>query len=107
MNIPNSHIRERNRTTNFKSNYTTSIFSNTRIEFRQKLISQGFPTQNKTLNADIPKVEFNKYHFWRGVIGGDGSLGLTGKGVPFVSLITKSEYLKNSYLQFFEGRIKR
>lgn len=98
--IPNSSIRERIRNTNFKSNYTTKIFSNTRLEFRNKLICQGFPLKNKTLNADTPNIEYNKYHFWRGVIDGDGSLGLTGNNRPFLSLTTKSENLKNKYLNF-------
>lgn len=41
--IPNSSIRERIRNTNFKVGYHSKIFSNTRLEFRQRLISQGFP----------------------------------------------------------------
>lgn len=98
--IPNSTIRERTRNTNFKIGYSTKIFSNTRLEFREKLISQGFPTKNKTLVASTPSVNYNQYHFWRGVIDGDGSLGITGNNKPFISLVTKSENLKNEYLNF-------
>ena len=99
--IPGSNpIRERTRTTNFSESYVSKIFSNTKLEFRQKLINQGFPIKNKTLYANTPKVPYKKYDFWRGVIDGDGSLGFTGEGIPFVSLVTKSEILKDEYLKF-------
>lgn len=98
--IPNSKIKERTRNTNFKNEYSTKIFSNSRLEFREKLISQGFPVKDKTLVASIPSINFNKYHFWRGVIDGDGSLGITSNNIPFISLVTKSENLKNEYLNF-------
>lgn len=98
--IPNSKIKERTRNTNFKNEYSTKIFFNSRLEFREKLISQGFPVKDKTLVASIPSINFNKYHFWRGVIDGDGSLGITSNNIPFISLVTKSENLKNEYLNF-------
>lgn len=101
--IPNSHIRRRVRNTNFKENYETVCFSNTRKEFRDMLISFGFPTKNKTLLAAPPTKPYNEYCFWRGVLDGDGSLGYkhqdTGD-VPFVSLVTKSEPLKINYINF-------
>ena len=36
---------------------------------------------------------------------GDGSLGMTGQGLPFISLVTKSEYLKEGYLDFLESHL--
>ena len=104
--IPDSNqIRYRTRNTNFSNNYSTKIFSNTKKDFRDKLINQGFPTKEKTLNANTPVISYNKYHFWRGVIDGDGSLGFTKTGIPFVSLVTKSEYLKIKYLEFLKEEL--
>ena len=100
--IPNSHHRERTRNTNFKKDYTTKIFSNTRKEFRDQLISQGFPVKDKTLNASPPILNYSEFDFWRGVIDGDGSIGITSKNIPFISLVTKSENLKIAYTEFIK-----
>lgn len=98
--IPNSTIRERTRNTNFKENYITTIFSNSRLEFRQEMIAFGLPIVDKTNTIGPPLQEYSKRDFWRGVIDGDGSLGFTGQGRPFVSLVTKSENLKVAYCNF-------
>jgi hypothetical protein len=102
--ISGSKIYTRERITNFsgKKVHRTAIFINFKLEFRTKLISYGFPIKNKTMNASIPIVEFNEFDFWRGVIDGDGSLGITSKNIPFISLVTKSENLKIEYLKFLE-----
>lgn len=102
--IPGSKIKTRERITNFTSNKTfkSVIFVNSHLDFRTKLINWGYPIKDKTLSASIPSVEFHEIDFWRGVIDGDGSLGLTGTGLPFISLVTKSENLKTEYLKFLE-----
>lgn len=104
--IPNSNIKQRIRNTNFKQNYATKIFYNYRRDFRDKLLSWGYPILNKTLNACPPKVEYSEFDFWRGVIDGDGSIGITKQNIPFISLVTKSEILKISYLEFLKKYIK-
>lgn len=103
--IPNSTKRERTRKTNFSEEFNSVSFNNHRIEFRTWLFECGYPKEDKTNNASIPSVEFSEIDFWRGVIDGDGSLGITSKNIPFVSLITKSENLKNEYLAFLEKKL--
>ena len=103
--IPHSSIHQRKRNTNFKNDYATISFWNHQWGFRQKLIDAGFPTQNKTMMASPPLINYNKYHFWRGVIDGDGSLGVTSQNIPFVSLTTKSEALKDAYITFIQEEI--
>lgn len=52
--IPNSTIRERTRNTNFKENYIITIFSNSRLEFRQEMIAFGLPIGDKTNTIGPP-----------------------------------------------------
>lgn len=99
--IPNSTKTKRSRNTNFKQEYNSVKFSNSRQIFIKELIEFGFPTESKTINARPPIVEYDKDAFWRGVIDGDGSVGIR-KTSPhsteaFVSLTTKSETLKNEF----------
>lgn len=98
--VPNSSKRKRTRATNFSKEYHSVSFVNHQKEYRDRLIRNGFPTYNKTINASIPSCEYDEFSFWRGVIDGDGSVGITNKNEPFISLVTKSEYLKEEYLKF-------
>lgn len=102
--IPKSRKRRRTRSTNFKKNVNFVSFTNYQKEFRDNLIKEGYPTSNKTENANAPIVSYDEVSFWRGVIDGDGSIGITSNGEPFVSFATKSEKLKNEYLDFLNKR---
>lgn len=98
--IPNSHIRERTRDTNFKKGYASCSFVNSQLEFRTWLFNCGFPKEDKTFNAAPPKVDYVEKDFWRGFIDGDGSIGITSKNIPFISLVTDSENIKDAYLDY-------
>ena len=100
--VPNSSLRERTRDTNFKEGYTSSIWSNSQLEFRTWLIDNGFPTEEKTWNACLPSSDFSIKDFWRGAFDGDGSLGFIKDGSPFMSFATKSEILKVSLLELLQ-----
>lgn len=105
--IPNSSVRQRIRNTNFKNNYKTEIFSNSRKEFREFLILNGFQVFKKSENVGPPNSTYNEIHFWRGIIDGDGSIGITSKNIPFISFVTISENLKNNYVKFIEKTLNR
>lgn len=102
--VPKSMITERTRQTNFKKQYHSITFNNFELSFRTFLIENGFPTTDKTNNATIPINDYSEIDFWRGVIDGDGSLGITKDNRPFISLTTKSEQLKNFYCDFLYRR---
>ena len=49
-----------------------------------------------------PTDEYDEDYFWLGVIDGDGSLGMKGDGHPYINLTTKSEQLKEDFLDYIE-----
>ena len=88
--------RERERNTNFKDNYMSSILSIYNLDLRQQL--KQFVPVGKKASIIEPPVEmrnFNKYSYIRGLTDADGSLGITSLIRPFWSLCTSSEYIKN------------
>ena len=100
--LPEGHVYQRTRNTNFKNNYTCYSFYYLKQDFPLWLIQNGFPLENKTENAIPPIWEYDENAFWRGVIDGDGSLGIRKCGTkigtePYISLTTKSDQLKLAY----------
>jgi hypothetical protein len=96
-------IRTRERVTNYSKGelYKTATWTQCKLDFRTELISYGYPIKNKSITASSPKVlVYDDVAFWRGYIDGNGSLGMTARGIPFVSATIKSEWLKSSYLVF-------
>lgn len=94
--LPKVSIRERQRITNFGTS-NTIIMNCFDLNFRTLIKSFGFPVGKKSLHISIPNIEYSESDFWRGIIDGDGSLGFTNKGFPYVSLVTTSDSLANSY----------
>lgn len=98
----NYSIKERTRNTNFKENYTSICLSISDFSFREELKRVGVIEGKKYDKCDIPSVQYSEIDFWRGMIDGDGSVGITSNNIPFVSLITNSENMAKSYLSFLE-----
>lgn len=99
--IPYSSVNYRERNTNFKKDYKSVVFTYSRQDLCLQLIEMGFPSENKTNLARPPILSYDENCFWRGVIDGDGSLGIKNSSkMPFLSLTTKSENLKNSFCDF-------
>ncbi len=80
------------------------------LEFRNQFKSWGFPAGKKSDIIEPPQnVEYSEIDYVRGLIDGDGSLGVTGTGIPYLSFITKSEKIKNYYIQYLAsvtGKLK-
>jgi len=71
------------------------------LNFRNALIKLDMVYGRKSYSINLPKSELSEKDYFRGVIDGDGSLGLTSNGYPFVSLVTSSEAFAEAYLNFF------
>ena len=69
-------------------------------DFIQWCENNCFPIRNKTEQLSLP-IEYSEPDFWRGVIDGDGSIGLKNvEQQPFLSLATKSELLKEGFCDY-------
>ncbi len=100
----NTYISYRSRQTNFGYGefIKLSIYDRS---FRDSIKSYGFPIGKKDEIIEPPKnIEFSENDYVRGLIDGDGSLGITGSGIPFVSFVTKSEKMKDFYIDFLEKK---
>jgi hypothetical protein len=98
----NSSIRHRVRTTNFGKNYESVVWTVCDRRFRNCLKEWGFPVGKKSEIIKTPCAPFSPADYFRGLIDGDGSLGLTANGFPFVSFVTKSPQIVGEYLNFVE-----
>lgn len=90
-----SSIKRRIRDTNLKKNYESNSLRIFHKEFRDELSKLGFSPGKKFLNTFPPKSSFSERDYIRGLVDGDGSIGIDKRGFPFVSITVKSEALKN------------
>jgi hypothetical protein len=65
---------------------------------REELIELGLPVGRKSSTVEPPPLPFSEIDYLRGLVDADGSAGLTRLDVPFVSLTTSSEALKDFFL---------
>jgi hypothetical protein len=98
-----SSISGRTRKTNFKNEYVSVIWNVFDKRFRDFLESNGLNNGRKYKTISIPPCKFSEIDYFRGLIDGDGSLGLTSNGFPFLSFITASSEMSVKYLQFLES----
>ncbi len=93
-------ITKRVRTTNFKENYVSVLLTVCTINVRKKYKEYGLPVGKKSNIIAPPEIPYFETDYYRGIIDGDGSVGITSTNKPFISLFTKSRILIESYKQF-------
>jgi hypothetical protein len=100
----NYSITERERITNFtngvKKKYITLRICG--LPFRQ-WIKKYVPTGKKSKIICQPEDPHSEIDYWRGVIDGDGSLGITGGNLPFLGFVTDSDKLAEQYASFLKS----
>lgn len=104
-----STLYTRIRSTNFKKEYNSSVLRVYNSEFRDHLISLGMIYGKKSSIIFPPRNSYSKVVYYRGYIDGDGSLGLTSKGFPYLSIVTSSQVFADEYLNFIyqiTGKLK-
>lgn len=94
-----STVRTRRRDTNFKADYETAIWTLHSWDARMELSALGLPTGRKAERIAPPMTEIAARDYVRGLIDGDGSVGFTQAGRPFLSFTTASE----SMARYFEA----
>ena len=97
-----SSIKTKIRDTNFKKNHKSCALRIFRKEFRDELLKLGLSPGKKFLNVFPPECDFCERDYIRGLIDGDGSVGITKREIPFISISAKSERLKNYFCQVIE-----
>jgi hypothetical protein len=93
-----SSIRTRTRSTNFANRHTSTVWTVCALQFRRELIDAGLPVGTKSDVVAPPSTPFSETDYLRGLVDGDGSVGVTRLGLPFVSFTTSSEALKDFFL---------
>ncbi|PWK73028.1 hypothetical protein BCL76_10248 [Streptomyces sp. CG 926] len=99
-----SSITERTRATNFTESHSSATWTLCSLEARSVINELGIPYGRKSTIIRPPRIEFSRRDYLRGVLDADGSVGFTGKGLPFVSLTTASTAL-GAYLCHFAKKI--
>lgn len=94
-----STITYRTRATNFASSSSTAVWNLCALEARLALIAAGLPVGRKSREISPPKAPFAVADYVRGLVDGDGSLGRTSRGWPFISFVTASEQLAQFYVR--------
>lgn len=87
-----SSTHYRYRTTNFGT-LRAAVWTVCDLALRRELVELGLPPGRKSGTVAPPTVPFSVRDYLRGVIDGDGSVGFTSTGRPFISLVTASRSL--------------
>ena len=92
----NSNLSFRERTTNFGF-LRSATWAIHHRRFREALTRAGFPIGRKSEIVRPPQEPFARDDYFRGWVDGDGSLGFTKAGLPFISLVTSSDAIAKAF----------
>ena len=87
-----SRVSYRERVTNFGPHRSATWTVND-LGFRRELVELGLPAGRKSATVAPPTGRFSTRDHLRGLIDGDGSVGFTRTGRPFLSFVTASQPL--------------
>jgi len=75
------------------------------INFRKFLNDSGVPfgKKSKIISPPLHLKNLSMPDYIRGLYDGDGSLGMTGKNIPYVSIVTASKNLANFLLDYISS----
>jgi hypothetical protein len=86
-------VTSRSRSTNFARSYESAVLTLCSLDARTRLLELGLPTGRKSAIIAPPTVAFSHRDYLRGIWDADGSVGFTGTGMPFLSIVTASRGL--------------
>ncbi|MET9487972.1 hypothetical protein [Nocardia sp. NPDC006630] len=92
-----SNIKTRTRDTNFKKAYTSQCLNICSQEVRTEFERFGVPVGKKSDSIQPPTEAFSRPDYLRGIIDGDGSVGFTARGYPFVGIVTASPFIAQHF----------
>lgn len=98
-----SSLRFRERDTNFKDGHRSAVWSMCDQDLRATFHDLGLPYGRKSKTVAPPSTTFSKPDYFRGLLDGDGSLGLTGEGFPFLAWCTSSRVMAEAIEVFLFG----
>ncbi len=87
-----SRVSYRERRTNFGP-HRSAVWSVSDLAFRRELVDLGLPSGRKAGTVAPPACPVSLPDYARGLLDGDGSVGFTRTGLPFVSFVTASRPL--------------
>jgi len=93
-------IRSRIRSTNYANHHSSSVMTVNDYAVREELKSKGLIAGAKSGLIAPPSAPYTKPDYFRGVVDGDGSLGVTANGYPFISLVTASKLMAQAFVKF-------
>jgi hypothetical protein len=91
-------VLRRVRATNFATSHESATLTICDLATRRALEKAGLPAGRKSASVAPPEEPLSVRDYVRGLVDGDGSIGFTAKGYPFVSFTTASTRLADYYV---------